>query len=63
MSGAGAMLKHSRKHPGFEAAAKRIAKREGVSLEQARAMLAAGTRRAGAAAKKRNPRLKRVKGK
>lgn len=49
-------------HPGFEAVARRIAKREGVPLERARAMLAASTRRASAAAKRRNPRLRRVKG-
>ena len=57
------MLKRSKKRPGFEATAKRIAKREGIPLSRARAELAAGTRRASAAAKKRNPRLKRVKGK
>jgi len=49
-------------HPGFKRVAKRIAKRSGVSLERARAILAASTRRASTAAKKRNPRLKRVKG-
>ena len=48
---------------GFEANARRIAKRQGVSLKRARAILAAGTRRASAAAKRRNPRLRRVKGK
>lgn len=48
---------------GFEANAKRIAKQQGVSMERARKILAAGTRRASAAAKRRNPRLKRVKGK
>jgi hypothetical protein len=49
-------------HPGFDAVARSIAKREGVSLERARAMLAAGTRRASAAAKRRNPNLRKVKG-
>jgi hypothetical protein len=48
---------------GFEANARRIAKEKGISLERARAILAAGTRRASPAAKRRNPRLKRVKGK
>lgn len=52
-----------KKHPGFKAVAKGIAKKQGVSRERANAMLAAGTRRASAAAKKKNPRLKRVKGK
>ena len=49
-------------HPGFEQTAENIARRQGVSLERAKAMLAAGTRRAGAAARKANPRLNRVKG-
>jgi len=50
------------KHPGFKAVAKGIAAREGVSQERANAMLAAGTRRAGAAARKKNPHLNRVHG-
>lgn len=49
-------------HPGFEATARKIAKREGISLERARAELASATRRASPAAKRRNPALKRVKG-
>ena len=49
------------KHPGFEAEARKIAKREGVSLPRARAILAARTRAASLAARKRNPRLNRVK--
>jgi len=49
-------------HPGFKAAARSIAKRQGMSIERAAAELAAGARRAGAAARKANPRLNRVKG-
>lgn len=52
----------SKAHPGFEAVAESAAKRAGVSEERGRAMIAAATRRAGPAAKKANPRLKRVKG-
>ena len=52
----------AKKHPGFKAVQSRIAKRQGVSEERAGAMLAAGTRRASAGAKRKNPRLKRVKG-
>jgi len=52
----------AKKHPGFKAVQSKIAKRQGVSEERAGAMLAAGTRRASAGAKRRNPRLKRVKG-
>jgi hypothetical protein len=55
-------VKKSKKHPGFKAVQARIAARQGVSKERAGAMLAASTRRASAKAKKKNPRLKRVKG-
>lgn len=50
----------SAKHPGFKAAAASIERREGVSKESARAILAAGARKASAKAKRANPRLKRV---
>lgn len=50
------------KHPGFKAIQQKIAKREGVSMDRAGAILAAASRRASPAAKKANPRLKRVKG-
>ena len=53
----------ARKHPGFESAADSIARRQGVSQESARAILAAGARKASPAAKRANPRLKRVSGK
>lgn len=52
----------AKKHPGFKAVAAKIARKEGVSPERAKAMLAASTRNASAKAKKANPRLKRVKG-
>jgi hypothetical protein len=55
-------MKHTRKHPGFDAAAAHIAATEGVPIDQARAMLASGTRLASKTAKKHNPRLLRVKG-
>jgi hypothetical protein len=50
-------------HPGFKSAANSIARKEGVSQEAARAILASSTRKASASAKRANPRLKRVKGK
>jgi hypothetical protein len=53
----------SKKHPGFKAAASKISKKEGVSKKRAGAILAASSRNASAGAKKRNPRLKKVKGK
>jgi len=52
-----------KKHPGFKAVASKIAKKQGISKERASAILAASSRRASPAAKKKNPRLKRVKGK
>jgi hypothetical protein len=48
---------------GFKAAQKSIAKKQGVSMERAGAILAAGARKASPAAKKANPNLKKVKGK
>lgn len=53
-------MKHSAKHPGFKAVEKKIAARGGVRNPEA--VLAAASRGASAAAKKANPRLKRVKG-
>ena len=53
----------SRPHIGFEAAAEKAAEGEGESIEHGRAMIAAAARKASPAAKARNPRLKRVKGK
>jgi len=47
---------------GFENNARRIAAKQGVSMKRARAILAAGARNASPAAKRRNPRLNRVKG-
>lgn len=49
-------------HPGFKAVQASIAKKEGLSSKVAGAILASRTRNASAAAKKANPRLKRVKG-
>ena len=50
-------------HPGFQAVADKIAKEEGKSKKQAGAILASATRKASKAAKKKNPSLKKVKGK
>jgi hypothetical protein len=51
------------KHPGFAKVQASIARRSGVSMEAAGAILAASSRRASAKAKRKNPRLKRVLGK
>lgn len=56
------MAKHSKKHPGFQAVQDRIARKEGVSKQEAGAELGAATRRASEKARKANPRLNRVKG-
>jgi hypothetical protein len=49
-------------HPGFKAVQSKIASQEGVSMDSAGAILANASRKASPAAKKKNPRLKRVKG-
>ena len=48
---------------GFKAAQKSIAKKQGIPMKNAGAILAAGARKASPAAKKANPNLKEVKGK
>jgi hypothetical protein len=53
----------SKKGMGFKAAQKQIAKKGGYSMESAGAILASASRKASAAAKKKNPNLKKVKGK
>ena len=52
----------AKKGLGFKAAQKSIAKKQGISMERAGAILAAGARKASPAAKKKNPNLKKVKG-
>lgn len=52
----------SEKHPGFKKASADIAKKQGVSQERADAILAASSRKASPSAKKKNPKLKKVKG-
>jgi hypothetical protein len=49
-------------HRGFKAVQKSIAKKQGVSMESAGAILAAGARKASPAAIKANPRLKKISG-
>jgi len=49
-------------HPGFKAVAAGIAKKQGISIERASTIVAAGARKASPAAVKANPRLKKVSG-
>ncbi len=49
-------------HPGFKKVQGNIAKKMGVSMERAGAILASSSRKASPAAKKVNPRLRKVKG-
>ena len=51
-----------KKGMGFKAAQKQIAKKQGVGMERAGAILAAGARKASAKAVKANPNLKKVRG-
>lgn len=55
-------MSKSKAHPGFKAVQSSIAKKQGISKERAGAILAASSRKASPAAKKANPRLKKVKG-
>lgn len=58
----GEVVDESEDHPGFKAVAQKIASKEGESIKDADAELAASSRNASAAAKAKNPRLNRVKG-
>lgn len=49
-------------HPGFKAVQAKIAGEKGISKDRAGAILGSATRKAGATARKRNPRLNRVPG-
>lgn len=53
----------AKKGMGFKAAQKAIAAKQGIGMERAGAILAAGARKASAKAKAANPNLKKVKGK
>lgn len=55
-------MKKSSKHPGFKAVQKKIASKQGISMDRAGAILAAGARKASPSAIKKNPRLKKVSG-
>ncbi len=52
----------NKKHPGFKVVQKKI-EGEGYGEKQAAAILASRTRKASPEAKKKNPKLKKVKGK
>lgn len=56
------MAPTKKQHRGFAAIQKEIAKKQGISMDAAGAILASSSRKASAAAKRANPRLKRVKG-
>jgi hypothetical protein len=49
-------------HRGFKAVQKSIAKKQGVSMQAAGAILASSARKASPAAIKANPRLKKISG-
>lgn len=51
-----------KEHKGFKAVQKDIAKKQGISMERAGAILAAGARKASPKAVKANPRLAKVSG-
>ena len=49
-------------HPGFKAVQTKIAKKQGISMERAGAIVAAGARKASPKAVKANPNLAKVSG-
>lgn len=51
-----------KKHRGFKAVQKEIAQKQGISMERAGAILAAGARKASPEAVRKNPRLAKVSG-
>lgn len=51
----------TKKHPGFASVQKSIARKQGVSMKAAAAILASSTRKASPAAKRKNPNLRKVK--
>ena len=55
-------MKAKKAHRGFKAVQKEISKKQGISMERAGAILAAGARKASPAAIKANPRLKKISG-
>ena len=55
--------KMKEKHPGFKAVASGIAKKQGIPVKNASAIVAATSRRASEKAKAANPMLKKVMGK
>ena len=57
----GGVKVESKKGMGFSAAQKAIAKKQGISMERAGAILASATRKASPKAKAKNPNLKKVK--
>jgi len=54
------VAKSTKGHPGFQSVQAKIAKQQGISKKSAGAILAASSRNASSAAKRKNPRLKKV---
>lgn len=54
------MARSTKGHPGFQNVQAKIARQQGISKKSAGAILAASSRGASSAAKKRNPKLKKV---
>lgn len=52
----------AKKASGFKAVQRKIARKSGVSMKSAGAILASASRKASPAAKRKNPRLRKVKG-
>lgn len=55
-------MKKSSKHRGFAATSKAIAKKQGIPLQRAQAILASAGRKASQAARRANKRLNKISG-
>ena len=60
--GQGRLLNEAHTSPGLQGSTAEIARKQGIPVARAGAILAAGARKAGPAAIKANPRLKKVRG-
>ena len=54
------MAKSTKGHPGFQNVQSKIARQQGISKDKAGAILASSSRSASSAAKRKNPKLKKV---
>lgn len=54
--------KYQGAHPGFQGAARQVARKEGISMKEADKIIGAGKAHASEAARRHNPRLNKMSG-